>query len=78
MASVAADGVDNFDKLVVGEVVSELFVEISEIVEIEDTLALDVQEVEGGFSSVVVEWVTLGLMRNVRFFRRVSGRTVRS
>ena len=54
---------DDFDELVVGEVVPELFVEVSEIVEVEDSLGLDVQEVEGGSSSIVVEGVTLGLMK---------------
>ncbi len=78
MASVSSDSVDDFDKLVVGEVVSELFVEVSEIVEIEDALGLDVQKVEGGSSSVVVEWVTLKLLKNVRFSRPTLRRIVRS
>ena len=78
MAAVSSDCVDDFDKLVVGEVVPELFVEVSQVVEVEDALALDVQKVDGGSSSIVVEWMSLRLMKTVRFFRRALRRTVRS
>ena len=61
MRSVSTDGVDDFDELVIGEVVSELLVEVSEIVEIEDALGLDVEKVEGGSSTVIVEGMSLRL-----------------
>ncbi len=61
---------DDFDQLIIGVPVFELFVDVSQVVEIELALALDVKQGEVGFATFLREGAALN--RNTLTMRAVS------
>jgi len=59
-SSVSSNGVDDLDQLLVGVSVFELFVDISEVVEVEFSLGLNVEKGEVRLASLFGEGAALG------------------
>lgn len=76
LSSVASDGVDYLNKLVIIVAILKLFINVSEIVEIQFSFTLDVQEGEVGSSSFLVEGAALNQIKTtiltVSSFRNCS------
>ena len=59
LCTVAADGVDDFDKLVIVVAILELLIDVAEVVEVELALGLNVKESEVGASAFFAEGAAL-------------------
>lgn len=59
LATEASDGVDDFDELLIGVAVLQLFVDVSQVVDVELALALGVEQSEVGLPAFLREGAAL-------------------
>jgi len=70
--------VNNFSKLFIIESISELFVDVSELVDSELPFSLQIIKTEIGSSCFLAEWISLMLLNQLQFLRLRLSRSLRS
>jgi hypothetical protein len=67
---------DQFNQLLVRISVFKLVVDISEVINIEITLSLDIEKSEVSFAALLIKWISLNdwisTMRRVSYFKKDS------